>query len=90
MTRWRDVPEGDVRHVDVVGGPGIVVRFYDDGSVRFEHRCRTVFDRQLTSAPLLHPHHEVLRISPLTISPLILCADCMLSGFVVNSEWIAG
>ena len=66
--------------------------FYEDGTVRFRHRCDRGDRGIITCAPAIQvgPHgngHTIVSLQPLTISPSILCPDCNTHGFVRDGVW---
>ena len=87
------VPEGWIRSV-MVGEPGRAsyrLLFYDDGGVRFEHRCDRGERGVVICAPALQLGHGHLigPTDPVTITPSILCPDCGTHGFITDGRWIS-
>jgi hypothetical protein len=79
-----------------VGPTGKAVLFYDDGTVRFAHRCDRGERGIIDCSPLLQigpghedpgPGHEIVSEDPLTIRPSILCPDCGTHGWFTESRW---
>ncbi|CAN5424083.1 hypothetical protein BH09ACT9_BH09ACT9_00610 [soil metagenome] len=74
-------------------GHDIQVLFYEDGTVRVAHDCRSVVgthgDARFRCAPRLQlgNGHEIVLRNPLTIFASILCDDCGLHGWVTRGEW---
>lgn len=71
------------------GGPSYRVLFYDDGTVRFEHRCVRSDGFAVICAPALQLNggHRIVNRSPLTVEPSILCPDCGTHGFIREGRW---
>jgi hypothetical protein len=93
MTR-RAVQEGANEIITIDGDRvGIKLHFFDDGAVRFEHRCKIVYDEVLVCSPLLRTGewgsgHAVERTEHgVNVTPSILCPDCLIHGFIHNSVW---
>jgi hypothetical protein len=75
----------------VAVGFGIEALFYADGTVRIAHDCKLIGpDRRVRTAPLLQlgNGHTITALSPLTITPSILCDDCGLHGYITECEWV--
>ncbi len=66
------------------------VLFYDDGTVRFEHRCDRWPRGVIVYAPVLQlgRGHEITSDDPLTITPSILCQDCGTYGSIRDGKWV--
>lgn len=67
------------------------ILFYDDGTVRFGHRCDRGDRGIVIVAPLLPINTATNLVSndPLTIFPSIKCTDCGLHGWVRDGAWIS-
>lgn len=76
--------------VKQVAGPSYRVLFYEDGTVRFEHRCDRGPRGVVICAPALQLDggHVIEQRDPLTISPSILCPDCGTHGFIRARRWV--
>lgn len=84
------VPPGWVRSVYTGRLRSVRALFYEDGTVRIEHECRTVDGVRLIVAPALQlgTGHIIEQANPLTVSPSILCPDCGLHGFIREDRWV--
>ena len=75
-------------------GSDVYTLHYVTGTVRFEHVCVRPRDNEtLLIAPMLTGQgqvggHQVVSISPVTITPSILCTDCGMHGFITGGKWI--
>lgn len=71
-------------------GQGKSLNYYQDGTVRFEHRCDRGDRGVIICAPLLQLDggHTIDR-EAVTVSPSILCSDCGTHGFVRRGVWEA-
>lgn len=81
-------------HADIITntlGPTFRLLTYEDGTVRFEHRCDRGERGVIICAPALHigNGHTLTRIGagPPTVHPSILCDDCGTHGFVTDGRW---
>ncbi len=69
-----------------IGGGQLRALFYEDGTIRLEHKCKVVDGEQFIVAPALDDH-TVESVDPLTVSPSVLCPDCSLHGFIRDGRW---
>lgn len=87
------VPKGWARSVFIPHtlGPTYRVLFYDDGVVRFEHRCDRGERGTIICAPalMIGNGHTIVQDDPLTIEASILCPDCGTHGWVRNGRWVS-
>lgn len=86
----RAVRPDPIRSVPVNADGTMLVHFYADGEVRFEHVCKDIGEgERLVCAPALQigAGHSIVCEAPLTIVASILCADCGTHGFVTEGMW---
>lgn len=81
---------------NAAGRDGVRALFYEDGTVRIEHKCKVIEDEmdgsrtQVICAPRLQlgNGHTVVTEEPLTVVASIACPDCGLHGFITNGRWV--
>lgn len=86
---------------NAAGRDGVRALFYDDGTVRIEHKCKTLpagtgpgYDDQrpvqIVCAPQLQlgNGHTIVQDDPLTVVASIACPDCGLHGHITDGRWV--
>lgn len=86
------IVEQDWRRAVWLGSGEKAILFYENGDVRFRHRCDRAHRNAgvIICAPLLQigNGHTVVQEHPLTIVASIACSDCSTHGFVTDGHWV--